>query len=270
MTPATLPGYLTKKEVEEHFGRSHRSLTRDFSAAVRRKDENILPHLKLHTEDGTVRPGTDVTLEQIQKWSNEGLSPTWFVEGEWAAERYGARTPPASEQFTPKAREHFLREKNSDELQTVPSEVVRHMEEKIRDLQRDKERLHHELDIKNDQIQQANERTRESNLLMNKLQTLLANAQERALLPMPSQPASDSQQHVSHANVIESEKSSEPIQTQTSNVVEKKSRTRSEKGSARPKSKVKPSSGKPTTLITKSAKPKWNEMPTFGRLFRRR
>src|SRR5258708_982061 len=97
MTPATISGYLTKKEVEERYGRSHRSLTRDFSSAVRRQDEKVLPHLKLQTEDGNVRPGTDVTLEQIQELSNEGLSPTWYVEGEWAAERYGARTTPIEE-----------------------------------------------------------------------------------------------------------------------------------------------------------------------------
>ncbi len=113
MTPAAIPGYLTKKEVEERYGRSHRSLTRDFSAAVRTHDESILPNLKLQTEDGVVRSGADVTLEQIQEWSNKGLSPTWFVEGEWAGKRYGVRATPMADQPDERPRAEFHRDVRS-------------------------------------------------------------------------------------------------------------------------------------------------------------
>jgi hypothetical protein len=92
MSASPIDGYLTKKEIEESFNRSHRSLTRDFSNAVRVGDSEILPHLKLRTDDGNKLVGTDVTLELIQELSNKGLSPTWYAKQEWVQERYSKET----------------------------------------------------------------------------------------------------------------------------------------------------------------------------------
>lgn len=254
MTPAPIPGYLTKKEVEERYGRSHRSLTRDFSAAVRTQDQKVLPHLKLQTEDGTVRQGSEVTLDEIQKLSNQGLSPTWYVAGEWAAERYGARSAPAPERATPKTSD------------TPPAsrpvgdngDLVRRLEGQIQELQQDKEKLYNELGIKNEQIQQANERTRESNVLMKELQTLLGNVQARALLPLPVEPNRKAQDAV-----LEGE---EAVVVTTP----MKSKARAEKGSARSKSKPAPAPAKAEPAVKAAAKPEWYEMPTLGRLVSRR
>jgi len=88
MSSSPIAGYLTKKEIEEEFSRSHRSLTRDFSQAVRVGDSEILPNLKLRTDDGKELVGTDVTLELIQELSNQGLSPTWYARREWVQEHY--------------------------------------------------------------------------------------------------------------------------------------------------------------------------------------
>ena len=41
MSASPIDGYLTKKEIEESFDRSHRSLTRDFSNAVRVGDSKF-------------------------------------------------------------------------------------------------------------------------------------------------------------------------------------------------------------------------------------
>lgn len=269
MTPAPIPGFLTKKEVEERYGRSHRSLTRDFSVAVRRGDPKVLPHLKLQTEDGTVRSGTEVTLEQIQKWSNEGLSPTWYVEGEWAAERYGVR--PTSTSQRPSAKTGDAPENAGEPTKVRPdaTELVQRLEQQIQDLQHDKEKLYHELNIKNEQIQQANDRTRESNVLMKELQTLLGNVQERALLPRPKQSTSDTVATVTEADIKNDDRSTEPTTVRSAKITSTKPRPRSEKGSGGQKTNA-------TTPATKSPaadkhpKPKWYEMPTFDRILRRR
>src|SRR5262245_45553170 len=86
MTPATLNGFLSKKEIESAYGRSFRSLTRDITRAVKAGDMNILRHLKLVTEDEAVREGTNVTLDMIQDLSNRGQRPMWLVEETWVAD----------------------------------------------------------------------------------------------------------------------------------------------------------------------------------------
>lgn len=265
MTRQPIPDYLTKKEVEEHYGRSHRSLTRDFSAAVRTADQMVLSHLKLQTEDGTVREGSEVTLEEIQKLSNQGLSPTWYVEGEWAAERYGTRAEPMKKDSSGKSEP-----KGPDDSQekTQPSgspDVVRHLEEQIRELRSDKEKLYNELSIKNEQIRQANDRTRESNILMKELQAMLSNVQDRALLPRPLEPRRPVDGDTT-IDIIENVDEAEPVATATKVKPSPKQRSTSKKGTAsqaKSKTKPQPSSGK-------TEKPKWYEMPTFGRLISRR
>lgn len=92
MSASPVTNYLTKKEIEENYNRSHRSLTRDFSNAVRVGDSEILQHLKLRTDDGNELVGTEVTLEIIQELSNKGLSPTWYAKQEWVQERYSKET----------------------------------------------------------------------------------------------------------------------------------------------------------------------------------
>jgi hypothetical protein len=267
MTPPPISGFLTKTEVEELYGRSHRSLTRDFSAAVRLKDQKVLTHLKLQTEDGKVRQGTEVSLEQIQELSNKGLSPTWYVEGNWAAERYGARTTAANESTPAKAREKQPSDGKPPAASVGEGELVRRLEEQIQDLQRDKEKLYNELSIKNEQIQQANDRTRESNVLMKELQTLLGNVQARALLPLPTQPTPHASARRT-TDIINGVESGEPVEAKSATVTPSKPRARSEKGSVRSKSKVPPEKSEPVATVPE--KPKWYEMPTFGRIISRR
>lgn len=95
MTPVTLEGFLSKKEIDASYGRSYRSLTRDITRAVKTADASVLQHLKLVTEDEDVREGTDVTLDMIQDLSNHGMRPTWLAEeswiAEWCARRSGRR-----------------------------------------------------------------------------------------------------------------------------------------------------------------------------------
>ncbi len=111
MSASPIAGYLTKKEIEEAFQRSHRSLTRDFSNAVRVGDSDILRNLKLRTDDGKEFEGTTVTLEQIQQLSNQGLSPTWYARREWVQEHYD--------------KESSKKEKKRSEEEVKPAAVER-------------------------------------------------------------------------------------------------------------------------------------------------
>lgn len=260
MTPSAIAGYITKKEVEERYGRSHRSLTRDFSTAVRRSDQKVLAHLKLQTDNGTVRTGTEVSLEKIQEWSNQGLSPTWYVEENWAAQRYGVRSVPFPDRDTEKLNHIPPRTEAETVDRADLADLIRRLDEQIQDLRQ-------ELKIKNEQIQQANERTRESNVLMRELQTLLGDVQKRALLSQPAERASKTMPKPSEGDIAVEQKSHRLTPARPSKPVPSKARPRSEKSTTR--QKAKPTSAKPTPAVPRS-NPKWYELPTFNKLLRRR
>jgi hypothetical protein len=272
MTPSAISGFLTKKEVAELYGRSHRSLTRDFSSAVRVGDREVLTHLKIVTEDKAVREGTEVSLEQIQDLSNRGLSPTWYIERSWAAERYGA---PSEPHIAPSSRSKNSPRSNVDPtvLLSDESAMVRRLEEQITDLQGDKEKLYSELSIKNEQIKQANDRTRESNVLMKELQTLLADVQQRALLPLPNQPGQTTAGHSSPAEVIIESRQAQPTSApKVSKPPVPKARQRSAPDRKR-KSKVSSANTSDSSADSKlpdSQRAKWYEFPTVKRIFTRR
>lgn len=268
MTAASIKGFLTKKEVQERYGRSHRSLTRDFSSAVRVKDREVLTHLKVLTDDGTVREGTDVTLEQIQELSNNGLSPTWYIEGGWAAVRYGARSEPRAPSTPLKSRGATASAGEPPVLLADENQLVRRLEGQIQDLQRDKEKLYDELSIKNEQIKQANERTRESNVLMRELQTLLGDVQQRALLPIPVQQGQSSSVDV----VVHDDELRQPATQPMSKVPVPKARHRSGADSKRKHKVSSPASPKGSVDVKAKGnqKPKRDYFPTFRKLFSRR
>ncbi|MEZ6146910.1 MAG: hypothetical protein R3B91_16130 [Planctomycetaceae bacterium] len=219
----------------------------------------MLTHLRLQTEDGTERSGTDVSLEQIQELSNQGLSPTWYVEEEWAAKRYGPKDevhqqPPQPEAGTAKPENVWPGASGAGQ-----DVLVRSLETQIQDLQQDKERLYAELAIKNEQIREANERTRESNVLMKELQTLLGNVQQHALMPLPT--GGDIHRSGWKDGIVVGDKPSEDRESTTSSQRKRPSKSRQTKSKTSP-SKLTPKTPQP-------AKPKWNEFPTFKRLLSR-
>ncbi len=289
MALATIPGFLTKKEVTELYGRSHRSLTRDFSSAVRTGDDEVLTHLKLHTEDGQLRSGSEITLKQIQELSNSGLSPTWYIEESWASERYGTRDKLKPDVVTAEKKKEATHEERKSEQPFIPSDTIQRLESQIEDLQRDKEKLYDELSIKNEQIQQANERTRESNILMKELQALLGNVQERALLPLPVRTESESSPHATEVKTVHSEKTAELKESKTKQPKRKQSKTAQKSPDHSPKAKKsannkhnatkqasQPSKSKPSTTTKKkspkattSKKSKWYKLRSMKRILSR-
>ena len=273
MTTSAIRGFLTKKEVTELYGRSHRSLTRDFSSAVRVGDREVLAHLKILTDDETVREGTDVTLDQIQDLSNRGLSPTWYVERAWAAKRYGVQSEPQVAASPPRSKSPPRSNVDPTVLLSDESVLVRRLEEQIKDLQGVREKLYSELSIKNEQIKQANDRTRESNVLMKELQTLLGDVQQRALLPLPIQPGQPTPSRSPSSDVVvEGGQSQQTTTQQIPKAPAPKARQRSVQDTKR-KSKspsITPSKAATDSTSKDRRRSKWYEFPTVKKIFTRR
>jgi hypothetical protein len=269
MTPSAIPGFLTKTEVAELYGRSHRSLTRDISSAVRVKNVEVLKHLKILTDDEKIREGTDVTLDQIQDLSNRGLSPTWYIERAWAAKRYGLQPEPP----VPEPRAKTTRRPNADSAVIVSDEsgLVRSLEEQIKTLRDDKEKLYSELTIKNEQIREANNRTRESNVLMKELQTLLADVQQRALLPLPSQPRQTTNSRSPASSDVIDDRQSQPAAVQdVAKAPTSKTRQRSGPDGKRKSKATSPAPSKSSADSPSTKRPTSRWFPTFKRIFTRR
>lgn len=177
-----IPGFITRKQASERCRRSERTLQRYWSSAIERRETTILERLKLRTEDGEVVEGGDVTKELIDRLKKERRNPTWYVHATWVAKTYGMRLDD----------EKGEQDKNSTVITPEPvassplpaGTHVTLLEQRIRDLERDKEQLHNELKIKNDQIGQANERSKETHVLMRDLHGLLGDLQRR--LPPPA------------------------------------------------------------------------------------
>ena len=180
MTSANLAGFLNKKEIESNYGRSYRSLTRDITQAVKSGDASILQHLKLVTEDDTVREGSDVTLDMIQDLSNNGLRPMWLAEetwvAEWCARRSSARQDDATSIQSEPEQEPIVPTKNLES-----SAVTQLYQQRISDLAKQNELLVGQLKIKDDQIRAANQQAEQSQQLMRDLHVLLKNVQDGLL-----------------------------------------------------------------------------------------
>jgi hypothetical protein len=201
MTPTTLPGFLNKKEIEANFGRSYRTLTRDITRAVKTGDADILQHLKLVTDDDTVREGNDVTLDMIQELSNNGLHPMWLAEESWVAEWCSRRSIPRSHdeisiQPDPESKTFVPTSTNDSAAGQI-------LQQRINDLTKQNELLVGQLQIKDDQIRAANQQAEQSQQLMRDLHVLLKNVQDgllgegsRSLIESPRKTSSQPQQPI--------------------------------------------------------------------------
>lgn len=201
MPPATLPGFTTKKQASRLYRRSRRQLTRDLSKAMLKRDEKLLKHVKLRTEDGILHDGTDITTQAILQMKADGKNPVWYVSTNWMEQTYGLRTerdtpntkkddsiPPDAQSdhnpapATAPRRDAVEQTQPAEAEQTgsgsnhVLDERVRWLEDKVHGLEEDKRHLRSQLVIKD---QQLTERTE----LQKELHRLMGHLQERLLLP---------------------------------------------------------------------------------------
>ena len=187
MDTAHNPGFITRKQASERCERAERTLQRYWSRAIESQDDTVLKSLKLRTEDGEVIEGKNVTKEKIDDLKKQGRNPTWYVHATWVERKYGPRLeekpkpPPASQKEAGEGESHS---------QTPPASsdsITPILREQIQKLEQDKQDLRDEMRIKNKQIEQANERDKETHILMRDLHELLRDMQQR--LPAPSVPA---------------------------------------------------------------------------------
>ncbi|QDU10876.1 hypothetical protein [Gimesia aquarii] len=288
MSASPLADYLTKKEIEEAFQRSHRSLTRDFSQAVRVGDSKILRNLKLRTEDGKEFEGTTVTLEQIQQLSNQGLSPTWYARREWVQEYYGTESAKKqkkqSEQqdkSTPEERPNSNATDN-ELVSTLKAQISRlelENDRRSQEHQQDKEAFIEQLKMLKDMFDTLKEDHTDTKVLLKEVHQVMGKLADVNLL--------SSQQGASHDQT----KSGEPHPKQKEStdlgnrstvdavvVKEPKQKTSAKQGTKKRTPQKSTTATKSKRSVTPKSKrsaksqarqPKWYETPTLKRLLSR-
>lgn len=292
-TTDPLEGFILKKEACASYDRSLRQLGRDFDKALVRKDTEMLSAFRLRLEDGTVLSGSEISKEQIQKLRDRGLNPTWFVSETWMLDTYGLRKkesmevpvqPPevaAQAPEAPAADPVPATTANTDDLLVSKDELIAVLRE--------------ETSFLRDTLTKERERSKEDKELTHQLHILLKNMQDRLLpapgassgsfespaTPMSPKPVESDQKGedeqnprpapvdvVSHnSKAAQTPKSTEPKHGGAS------TGTTHGRGRRDKKTASKRAPKKPATKRRRKAppkKPKWNEFPTFKRVFKRK
>jgi hypothetical protein len=191
--------YLTKSDAAHWFRRSERSLSRDITNAIKLGDQDVLAHVRLRLEDGTVRPGTEITIEEIIRLRDGGQNPTWELEHAWLQSRYGRRgelhreeaepAEPSPSTVEPREAPAAARELPAEPelrlavLEAINSELETRNKEKDNHIRR----LETELDRRAEERREENELQKQNNVLMQQIYDLLDKMQgspgELRLLP---------------------------------------------------------------------------------------
>ena len=186
MDTALIPGFITRKQASERCKRAERTLQRYWSRAIELKDDTVLKSLKLRTEDGEVIEGKNVTKDIIDDLKKQGRNPTWYVHATWVERKYGPRLEEKPKPTPTSQKEAGGGENDSPTPPDASDSIMPMLREQIQKLEQDKQDLRDEMKIKNKQIEQANERDKETHILMRDLHELLRDMQQR--LPAPSVP----------------------------------------------------------------------------------
>lgn len=281
-------GFLTRPEASRLYNRSQRALERDLNVAIGTGNDDVLPHFLLQTKDGQIRQATDVSVEQVKAFVAEGMSPVWHVEEAWLLDTYGRKGEPKprsqtrgqqeQDQTASASSKHSNSGQKDNDLPAgtdgegtgaVYRQRFEQQTEEIRYLRND-------LEIKNEQIKEANSRTRESNLLMQELQKMLGSWQERAFqsLPVNAENSIVGPDQQTPPNPVVAV-TNPPAQKQKSTTAQTTASTQNRQKSVQSKKKPatkrrknqaskKMSSTRPT-----SAKYRWYETPTLNRILSR-
>ena len=288
MSASPIDGYLTKKEIEESFDRSHRSLTRDFSNAVRVGDSKVLPHLKLRTDDGNELVGTEVTLEMIQELSNKGLSPTWYAKREWVQERYSKEATKIKTVKQEKGSqvstvdETPITTSTSNELVTTLKTQITRLEmendRRVGEHQKDKDSFMEQIKMFKDMFDTLKEDHADTKELLKEVHQVMGKFADVSLLgsQTPSSKNDSRKQETSTQQeaVVDVESDSaidaviveEPIQPKKTN---KKTSKQGSQKSAKRKPATKTSKPKRATKM-KPKQHKWYETPTLNKFLSRK
>lgn len=245
----TLDGYLLKKEACEFYNRSLRQLARDFDKALARGDSKFIGNFKLRLEDGTVLEAHEVDKDQIQRFRDKGLNPTWYVNEAWMDATYGRRGD-VSEQVRPRPHPESIPPEPPPTVSPSGAlpEILKSKDELIDVLREENQYLR-------DALTDERKRSTDDRELTKQLHILLKNMQDR-LLPSPDHSRSLSNLSPSpKESVVEGN-----IAVETKSRPVSAKRPRPLRNSPQPKKGNQPSTdGWMTT-----------HMPTFKRIFSRR
>ena len=190
---------ITKAEAAIVYRRSERSLSRDITNAIKFRDVIVLKNVELLLEDGTRRPGSELTIGEIVNLRDRGLNPTWLLQRQWLQKKYGRR-----DESPPRAQQNSVAEPNAedDALPSVPlpqdlsqrAVVLMAQNEALKqtnaDLRIQTMRLEKELDRRAEERREENELQKQNNVLMQQIYNLLSKMQETPgqinILPAPA------------------------------------------------------------------------------------
>jgi hypothetical protein len=190
--------YITKTEAATIFRRSERSLSRDITNAIKFQDQGILKNVELHLEDGTRRPGTELTIREIVELRDRGLNPTWLLRTQWLKTLYGRRDQPPP-QGAPIEAPNSVTDSVLTPI-TLPEDLAQRvavlsarydaLTQTNADLRSQAQRLEKELDRRAEERREENELQKQNNVLMQQVYNLLSKMQETpgeiSLLPAPA------------------------------------------------------------------------------------
>lgn len=269
MTNVPPEGFITRSEAAASYNRAQRTLERDLDAALRMRDEEVLVHYYMVTKDGEIRPGREVTLKQVKQLTTDGMNPTWYVEARWLEELYGRKGSPRPKRGprTHKTDGSEFAAKSAPEPEPVSRPAydtqLADRDEQIRFLKR-------EIEIKNEQIAEANANIRKSNELMDQVQKMLDSWQKEAFKSLGHGARTAAAGSVVQSELVttpvEIVSQSQPAEKQTSSKPASPKTARSKAGPRKQKGK----SGSRAKSKKKPPPPKWYEFPTAKRIFLRK
>ena len=83
---------ITRKEAEDRFDISDRTLGRYLKKAMLKRDAEFLKHFKLVMLDGEEIEGPTVTLELIDDLQSQSRVPTWMISIDWLEKTFDPRS----------------------------------------------------------------------------------------------------------------------------------------------------------------------------------
>jgi hypothetical protein len=190
--------YITKTEAATIYRRSERSLSRDITNAIKFTDDAVLQNIELRLEDGTRRPGAELTIREIVELRDRGLNPTWLLQTRWLQQTYGRRDEPplqGAPAESPRvvsevaASPSVLPEDHAQRAAVLAAQNAA-LERMNADLKSQTVRLEKELDRRAEERREENELQKQNNVLMQQVYNLLSKMQESPgqinILPAPA------------------------------------------------------------------------------------
>ncbi len=265
MSRTAIPGFIKKRAAAQQYRRSPRQITRDITIALEMRDESVLSHLQILTEDGSIIQGNDITPALIKQLRSEGRNPMWYLRKTWLEESYGRRgtDAPSSDAII----DDNSTEREDEALpHTVGEEgIVALMQESIRELKKDKEMLTDQLKIKDQQILETTERWKESNYISQGLNKRLESMEKRFELN------SQLLKEITDRPAATTEPDTEVEPTPAKKVVTSISSTspQTKRRSSKPKRGVVQKLAPKPPPTKRPQSPKWYDMPTLKKFLSR-